>query len=219
MAVLKGEGRVLILFGSLPLPIPPNRSAYIARPDLGGSYVTAIVACDTDGITPSIKALARHLARFGYAAIVTPLREDFDRAVADLTDAVDSARIPGTAWADGDRVGIIALGSAAAPACVVAAEEDVSVLALVDGSLDADLLAGFEGRLLVMHGADDEVTPADEVRTMRQEIGRGEWVLYTGVGGGFFDDASESHDPGAAADVLDRLVATLDARFGAVPAA
>lgn len=219
MAVLKGEGRVPILFGSLPLPIPPNRSAYIARPDLGGTYATAVIACDAVGITPSVKALARHLARFGYAVIVAALREDFDRAVADLVDAVDSARIPGTAWADGDRLGIVALGSAAGPAAVVAAEEDVDVLAIVDGSLDADLLSGFGGRLLVMQGADDEGMPADEVRGIQEDVARGEWVLYKGVGDGFFDDASDTHAPGAAADVRERLVATLDARFGAVPAA
>lgn len=219
MAVLKGEGRVPILFGSLPLPIPPNRSAYIARPDLGGSYVTAVIACDAAGITPSVKALARHLARFGYAVIAAPLREDFERAVADLVAAVDSARIPGTAWADGDRLGIVALGSAAGPAAVVAAEEDIDVLAIVDGSLDADLLSRFGGRLLVMQGADDEVMPAGEVRGIQEDVARGEWVLYKGVGDGFFDDASEAHAPGAAADVRERLVATLDARFGAVPAA
>ena len=57
---------------------------------------------------------------------------------------------------------------------------------------------------------------ADEVKGLRESLDRGEWVLYRGVGGGFFDDASAAHDAAAAGDVHDRVVAALDARFGAI---
>lgn len=219
MAVLKGEGRVPILFGSLPLPVPPNRSAYIARPDLAGAYATVVIACDEGGVTPGVKALSRHLARHGYAVLVPRLREEVERAASDVGEAIASARVPGTEWADGDRLAVVGLGSGAIPAAIAAAEEGADVLALVDGSLDRDLLAPFEGRLLVLHGADDTVTPMDEVRSMREDLGRGEWVLYRGVGGGFLDDAAPEHDPEVASDVRERLVAVLDASFGAVPVA
>jgi dienelactone hydrolase len=219
VAVLKGEGRVPILFGSLPLPVPPNRSAYIARPDLAGSYATVVIATGDEGITPSVKALARHLARYGYASLAPQLRQDVERAAADVGDAIASARIPGTEWADGDRVAVVGLGSGGIPAGIAAAEEQVDLLVLIDSSLDGELLAAFDGRLLVLHGDDDTATPGDEVRSMRADLGRGEWVLYRGVGGGFFDDAAAGHDPEVASDVRDRLVAALDARFGAVPVA
>jgi dienelactone hydrolase len=218
VAVLKGEGKVPILFGSLPLPVPPNRSAYLARPDVAGSFATVVVVPDDAGITPSIKALARHLARHGYAVFAPALRGDVDAAVADAVDAIVSARIPGTEWADGDRLAVVGIGTGGVTASIAAIEEEADALVLVAASLDRDLLRAFEGALLVLHGADDDAAPADEVRAIREEIDRGEWVLYGAVGSGFFDDASDGHDPGAASDAIDRLVAVLDSRFGAVAA-
>lgn len=218
MAVLKGEGRVPILFGSLPLPIPPNRSAYIARPDVAGTWATVVVAPDASGVTPSVKAFARHLARHGYAAFVPTLRPGHDDATADVAAAVRSARIPGTEWADGDRLAVVGIGVGGIAATITAIEEDADVLVLVGASLDRDLLAELPSRLLVVHGADDDSAPAAEAKAMREELGTGEWVLYSGVGSGFFDDGSDRHDPAAASDAIDRIVAALDARFGAVPA-
>ena len=216
MSVLEGEGRVPIIFGSLSLPEPPHRPAYIARPDLGGEFTTVVVAPDESGVTPAVKALAQHLARWGYAVIVPEMRSDFDAAVRDLTDAVDSARIPGTEWASPERIALVAIGSGGSIAPVVAAEERVPALVMVSATLDRDLLAAAPGALLVFHGADDEAAPADEVKDMREDLGRGEWILYRGVGSDFFDDASPTFDAGASDDVRDRLVSFLDTRFGAV---
>jgi dienelactone hydrolase len=215
---MKGEGKVPILFGSLPLPVPPNRSAYLARPDIAGEFATVVIAADTAGITPSIKAFARLLARHGYAVFVPALRTEFDLAVSDLADAVVSARIPGTAWASGDRVAIVGLGSGGVTAAVVAGDEGVSVLGLIGSTLDSDLLEACTGPVIVLQGETDEATPADEVRALHQELGRGEWVLYGGVGAGFFDDASPTHNPAAAADAAERIIGFLDTAFGAVPA-
>jgi dienelactone hydrolase len=219
VAVLKGEGKVPILFGSLPLPVTPNRSAYLARPDVAGSYSTVVLVPDDAGVTPTVKALARHLARHGYAVIAPVLRDDVESAVGDTVDAIVSARIPGTEWADGDRVAVVGIGSGGVPASIAAAEEEADALVLVGAALDRDLLDAFGGGLLVLHGADDESAPADEVKAIRQDIGRGEFVLYGSVGGGFFDDASETHDPVASSDVFDRIVTMLDTRFGAVQVA
>lgn len=215
---MKGEGRVPILFGSLSLPIPPNRPAYIARPDQSGSFATVVVACDDAGVTPGIKALARHLARHGYSVLVPELSGDFEHAVSVLGEAVRSTGIPGTGWADAGRIAMVGLGAGGGPAAVAAAEHGVGVLALVGAPLDRDLLDSVPGRLLVLHGADDPSAPAAEVRDMQADLGRGQWVLYGGVGAGFFDDASAGYDAAAAGDARDRLVAHLDARFGVVAA-
>lgn len=217
MAVIKGEGRVPILFGSLPLPVPPNRSAYIARPDLAGEYATVVIAPGRAGITSSMKSIARHLARYGYGVFVPTLRENLDAAVRDLADGVHSARIPGTPWASADRIAVVGFGSGGEPAAIVAVEEEIGPLLLVGASLDPALLEQHHGSLLVIQGADDQVTPGDEVRRLRQELGRGQWVIYNGVGADFYEDSAEGYDPGADDDMVERLVGFLDARFGAVP--
>ncbi|MEE9298083.1 MAG: dienelactone hydrolase family protein [Acidimicrobiia bacterium] len=226
MSVLKGEGRVPILFGSLALAVPPHRSAYIARPDVEGEHPTTVIAHDAAGITPASKAVARHLARHGYAVLVPDLMrgsaagpDGFEWDVSDLVDAVDSARIPGTEWASGRRIALLGLGAGGVAASVVAAEAAVAGLVLVGSSPDPDILSAYSGALLVLHGAADEVVPADEVRAAQQAVGRGEWVLYGGVGAGFFDDGSEDHDPQAAADGLGRIVGFLDHLLRPVAAA
>lgn len=216
MAVIEGEGRVPILFGSLALPVPPNRPAYIARPDLRGEFATVVIAHD-DRITSSVKAMARRLARHGYGVFVPALRPDLAAAARDLADAVHSARIPGTPWASAERTAVVGLGSGGVVAAIVAADEEVGPLVLIAASLDSELLARHSGRLLVLHGADDAVTPDDELRQIRQEVGRGEWVVYNGVGARFYEDSNERYDAAAADDVMGRLVDFLDARFGAVP--
>jgi len=179
--------------------------------------VTVVVACGESGITPGVKALARHLARHGYAVLVPSPREGFELATADVAAAVRSTRIPGTPWADADRLAIIGIGDGGGPAAVVASDQEADVLALVDASLDADLLEGFGGNLLVLSGAEDAAAPAEEIRAIQQQLGVGEWVLYGGVAGGFFEDDSTTDDA-AARDASDRLVALLDERFGVIGA-
>jgi len=224
VAVLEGEGRVPILFGTLSLPVPPNRSAYIARPDSVGEHATVVIGHDESGITPGLKAVARHLARHGYSAIMPDLvrpatsEDGFEWTVSDLADAVDSARIPGTDWASQSQIALLGVGMGGVAASIVAADEAVGGLILVGAVLDHDLLAAFEGRLLVLHGTDDEMAPAGEVRGLQESVGRGEWILYSGVASGFFDEGSPDFNAGAATDARQRTVAFLDDSFRAVPA-
>jgi dienelactone hydrolase len=220
MAVLKGEGRVPILFGSWALPVPPNRSAYIARPDESGSHATIVIAHDEAGITPGVKAIARHLARYGYSVIVPDLSrgqrqpEGFEWAVSDVADAVDSTRIPGVDWASDVLLLVLGIGAGAVPAAIVAIDEGLTDLVLVDGSLDADLLGSFHGELTVLHGGDDDRISADELRELHEAAGRGEWIIYPAIGRGFFDEGDPGFDPGAAADALERVVAVADRMSG-----
>lgn len=218
MSVLKGEGRVPILFGTLALPLPPHRSAYIARPDVEGEHPTTVVAHDAAGITPGVKAIARHLARYGHSVLVPDLRrgsaavpEGFEWDVSDLGDGIAAARMPGTEWASPGRVALLGVGAGGVAASVVAAADPgVGGLILAGSSLDADILSRYGGALLVLHGTGDELLPAEEVRSVRESVGRGQWVLYGGVGPGFLDDGSEDHHSGAAADALERVVGFLD---------
>jgi dienelactone hydrolase len=221
MAVLKGEGRVSILFGSWALPVPPNRSAYIARPDESGTHPTVVVAHDESGITPGVKAIARHLARYGYSVIVPDLSrgqqaaDGFEWVVSDVADAVDSTRIPGVEWASDVQLMVLGIGTGAVPAAIVAIEEELSDLVLVDGSLDADLLQSFGGALTVLQGGSDERVTPDELKELHSAMGRGEWIVYPSAGEGFFDEGAPGFDSGAAADALIRVVAIADRLSGA----
>lgn len=224
MAVLKGEGRVPIIYGELPLPVPPNRSAYIARPDVEGEHPTVVLAHGGAGITPGTKALARYLARHGYAVMVPDLTrgassdgDGFEWAVSDLASGVDSAAIPGTAWASEFRLAIVGVGVGGVVASIVAVDTEVGALVLAGAVLDVELLSKFDGALLVLHGADDDLAPAAEVRDWQQSVGRGEWIIYSGVGAGFLEEGSEGFDEAAATDAEGRIITFLDRLLMEVP--
>ena len=221
MAVLKGEGRFPMIFGTATLPVPPNRTAYIARPDVEGEHPTVIIAHDQSGVSPGVKVIARYFARHGYSAIVPDLTrgspsddDGFEWAVSDLADGVESARVPGTDWASKSRIALLGIGVGGVPALIVAAESEVGCLVLVGAALEADLLSASGGALLVLQGADDELAPSDEVRELQQSLGRGEWILYPAVGSGFLDESSESFDAAVSADALSRITRFLDHYFG-----
>ena len=221
MAVLKGEGRFPMIFGTATLPVPPNRTAYIARPDVEGEHPTVIIAHDQSGVSPGVKVIARYFARHGYSAIVPDLTrgspsddDGFEWTVSDLADGVESARIPGTEWASESRIALVGIGVGGVPASIVAVESEVGCLVLVGAALEADLLAAFGGALLVLQGADDELAPSDEIRDLQQSLDRGEWILYPAVGSGFLDESSESFDAAVSADALSRITGFFDQYFG-----
>ncbi len=217
MSVLEGEGRVPILFGSGRLPLPPHHAAYIARPDVEGEHPTVIIAHDSEGVTPGIKALARHVSRHGYSVLVPDMTRGaqpdsamFEWDVGDLAAGVRSARTPGTEWASPQRIALVGLGAGGLAAAVVAAEAEAAGLVLVGASLESELLTRYSGAVLVLHGVDDDLVPGDEVREVRTEVGRGEWILYGGVGSGFIDEGSPGFDQASAADARERMIAFFD---------
>ena len=209
-----------MIFGTAALPVPPNRTAYIARPDVEGEHPTVIIGHDQSGITAGVKAIARHLARHGYSVIVPDLTrgsvrdgDGFEWAVSDLADGVDSARTPGIGWAAESRIAVVGIGVGGVPASIVVADSEVSVLVLAGATLEEELLSEFGGALLVLQGADDELAPADEVRDLQKTLGRGEWILYPGVGSGFLDESAEGFDAAVSADALSRIIDFLDQRL------
>jgi carboxymethylenebutenolidase len=235
MSVIEGEGTHLILYGTYTMPDGSSIAAHIARPDLGGTYPTVIVAHSARGLSSHVKALCRHLARHGFAVIAPDLYrgsdtgfDDLDAAVAAFDDAgrgpsraleaaLDSARMPGTAWASTEQIGLLALGHGGIPAVSLAAAEpelDALVLAYVPVDGLAEALAGSDVPILGLYGGEDEVTPPDGARELRSALGRGEFRIYAGVGHEFLDDGGGTYDHGAADDALDRVREFLGAHLG-----
>lgn len=236
MSVLPGEGSHVILYGSMGFPARARSlSGYLARPDLAGAYPAVAVAPTAAGITSSVKDLARRLARHGLAVLVLdPHRGDApgrrasgdevaaavakltdERVLADLDATLGYLRRPGTEWADPDRIGLLGIGEGGRWALLAAAgDERVRGVALAYAPLDA-ATAGVRAPVLGLYGKADEAVRADDVAAAHAAIPSSEWVLYDGAGSGFLDDASDSYDPAATKDALDRLVAFFTTRLAA----
>ena len=64
MSVLKGEGKVPILFGSTSIAVGTlTHRGYLARPGLAGEWPTIIVVPSEWGVTSAMKDVCRRLAR------------------------------------------------------------------------------------------------------------------------------------------------------------
>lgn len=219
MTVLTGEGRVTILYGSQALPMPPYRSVYLARPDLEGAYPAVVVAHGVAGLTPSVKAACRHLARFGYVGVAPDLHRgdrspDPGRESGDLGDVVEALREDWDSWAEPGGLGCLGLGEGGPPASRLAAAH-AGALILVGGpdAFDATALTEFAGPLLCLVATED----ADLVRHLHDSAGRGQWVRYGDVGPGFYDEGSPDYHAASASDAYERVISFLD-RHLATPA-
>jgi dienelactone hydrolase len=218
MTVLTGEGRVTILYGPQALPMPPYRSVYLARPDLEGRYPAVVVSPGAAGLTSSVKAACRHLARFGYIGVAPVLRSDdrpdtteSERKHDDLEDVVEALREDWEDWADAGRLAFLGLEQGAAPASRLAAVHG-GALIVVGGAdaVDATLLGGFSGPLLCLVAAEE----AETLKQLHQDVGRGEWVRYGDVGPGFHDEGAPDHNAASATDAYERVIAFLDGHLG-----
>ena len=202
MSVIPGEGRVPILYGGHPMPVAPYRSAYLARPDTVDRH-PGVALTDAVDPTPPLKTLARHLARFGYAAVVPPGTK------RDLAGAVDAF---GGAWGDwsrADRRAVLGIGGGADPAAEVAAERNIPLVLLSPS---------FAGSV-VPSNVPVLVLSTDPETTSSHRGAAGRWVVYRGLGSGFWNDASADYSLPAATDALQRLVGFLDRHLGVAAAA
>ncbi len=234
MSVLPGEGTHVILYGSTSFPTrSAHLPAYLARPDLAGSYPAIVTVPAADGVTSSIKDVARRLARHGLAVLVLDpyrgegpgrrataeeraaafARLDDRRVLADLDAGLAYLRRPGTDWADPARLGMLGIGAGGRWVLRSAGEERVRAVAIASTPLAGLEDASVRAPLLGLYGRDDEAVGADEVAAAHARIPQSEWVLYDGVGGGFLDDGSDGYDPEAAEDALERLVEFYTARL------
>lgn len=159
MTVLKGEGKVPILFGSTSIAVGTlTRQGYLARPDLAGEWPTIIVVASEWGVTAAVKDFSRRLARHGFAAIAPDLYRGSgpersvepeaaaraarmvtaQRAAADLDAIVEFISNPAGFWSSAESgFGVLGFGEGARFAVPFAGSSVHRPLALVSPRLAA----------------------------------------------------------------------------------
>jgi carboxymethylenebutenolidase len=237
VSVLRGEGRVPILYGSRSFPVGTlTHRGYLARPDLTGEWPTVLVVPSEWGVTSAVKDLCRRLARHGFATVAPdvfrgrgPARSatadealaavgvlSRRRITADLDDFVEFVTNPSGFWSSAEKgFGVVGLGAGGRPAAGIAAGRGGVALALVAAALEGTegeaslsaTLADVVGPVLGLAGRDDPRSPVAEVHAARNAAPHAEWVIYEGVGAHFIDDSRETYDAVAHLDAIERLVA------------
>ena len=179
MSVLPFEGTHLILFGDVRIADGSRiRDAYLARPDLAGSYASVVLVPPKAGVTSGVKDLCRRIARHGIAVVaMDPYRgavpgrgataEQIEEAFAatsdgrvgrDLAGVVRWLRSPGTEWADPERIGLLGLGTGGRWVLLNAADLPVGAVAVCYSPLDdvGPAIEALTEPLLGIYGRADE---------------------------------------------------------------
>ncbi|HEX9856652.1 MAG TPA: dienelactone hydrolase family protein [Acidimicrobiia bacterium] len=201
MSVLKGEGKVVILFGTSSIAARTKiHRGYIARPDLGREWPTVLLIPDGLLVTSSVRDISRRLARQGLAVVAPELGE---RSAADLDDIVEFVSNPAGSWSSAGRgYGLLALGSGAELAVAAAAKRGVLALALAYPAEDG--LTGISAVTAPVLG----LLPRGEegsIGSVRSAAPHAELVVYDGVSRGFLDDSGDAFDQPAFSDALERI--------------
>jgi carboxymethylenebutenolidase len=242
VSVLKGEGRVPILFGSTTIVVGSRtHRGYLARPDLTGEWPTVVVVPGVYGLTSNVKDIARRIAREGFAAVAMDQysgsgpRRSVDRAEAveaaagvsidrlrrDIADIVDFIENPAGFWSSGEHgFGLLGLGWGGDAVVETAVREGAVCVGLVTTSLDEaslDTLAGYTGGVLGVFGREDGDATPEAVAELRRRVPHGEFVIYGGVGTEFLDDYALSYDFEVARDAIDRLAGFFEKHLPQAP--
>lgn len=241
MAVPASEGSHSIIYGPVPLPIGAHEyTGYLARPDGPGAWPSVIVVPGLFGVTSVEKALARHIAKHGRAAIVmdpyrgaAPTRAGGldaaaaayaelpdGRVLADLGEVREYLATPDTRWADGSPSVVVGLDVGGRFALLGAFQRrDLAAVAVLGAPLGAtagrvaalDVIGSVAVPVLAMYGADDELVPRDDVDAAQDAAPHARVIAYESSGHAFYDPSSDDYHPGAEADALARIRALLDA--------
>ena len=228
MAVIRGEGRVQILYGRSVLPVPPHRAVYLSRPDLVGRHPGVIVLGDASGVTSSVRDLCRRIARYGYVAVAPDLSRGepaaevtdtvMDHAIGDIVAVADAIRSSWDTFAAPIAPTVVALGGTALVGAGAAAEIGGPLVVLGGPVTDLEsVLGGVTGPVLGLIAGDSE-GGLEAVRELHDATGRGEWAVFPAVSPEFFDDAAEGFDQATFTDAFDRLIAFLDGHLAFVAA-
>ena len=242
MSVLKGEGKVPILFGTTSVHAGPlTHTGYLARPDLTGEWPTVLLLSDAWGLTASMKDIARRLARPGLAVLApdvysgaSPDRslpaEEAEAAYAELDSGRVGAMVgdirafitnPAGFWSSAERgFGLLGIGHGGRFAVEAGAEGIGDALGLVAAPVAgvAGAIGGVDQPLLALYGRADDAAPVDDILAMRESVPHGEFVLYEGLGGGFLDDFADGYDFSAAGDAIERLTNFFEKELPLAPA-
>ena len=230
MSVLKGEGKVPILFNTTSVAVGPvTRTAYLARPDLAGEWPTVILVASAWGVTSSMKDVCRRLARQGLAVLAPDLYrgrppdgaadlaaavaayDAIEDAVADLELIASFVSNPAGHWSSAEHgLGVLGLGVGGRHAAAASGLGDVLALAYADirepeGGSILDVVSHLAVPLLGLYGRADERVPVADVLALREAAPHAELVLYDNVGHDFLDDHRQGYDHEAASDAIERL--------------
>ena len=219
MSIIKGEGTHTILYGTAAIHNGlRSHQGYLARPDHSGSFPTLLISHDWAGITSSLKALARGLARHGYAVVVPDFYRGqgnaapwpADRLAADLEGANRFLSSPDTPWVE--AVAVLGFGSGAQAATdFVLRHTNIRALVLVS-PLTTFGLGEVAVPTMGIYGKDDELAGDwEQAQDLARQV---EWVLYGNAGHDLLDEGSDSYDGAIAEDALRRIRKFLDGHLG-----
>lgn len=242
MSVLKGEGKVPILFGSTTLVVGSRtHRGYLARPDLTGEWPTVVLVGSAWGVTPNTKDIARRIARQGFAVVAPDLyhggaperaapaeaaaaafaRIPPDVAGRDIGDIVRFVQNPSGFWSSAEYgFGILGMGTGGGAAAQAAVARDAAALAFVTPALSglAETLGGYTGGVLGLFGRDADGFDTDVAGRLRGELPQAELVIYSGVGSDFMDDYLPEYDYDVETDGVERLADFFEKHLPAPPA-
>ena len=230
MSVLKGEGKVEILFGSTSIAVGSRvHGGYLARPDLTGEWPTIVLVSPVWGVTSSVKDVCRRIARQGFAVVAPDLyrgkapsrrisRSEAQaaadaispaRADRDLADIVSYITNPAGYWSSAERgFGILGIGGGGPVAIRAAVAYSAAALALCYSPLrpeDVAHLLRYRGAALGLYGRGDELVPPEQPSEARQRVSRLQLVLYGDARHDFLDDYGATYDGSVAGDAVERL--------------
>lgn len=247
MAVPPSEGSHTIIYGAVPVPLGAGEfTGYLARPDGPGAWPSVIVLPDAAGIGSLEKATARHLARHGRSALVLdpyrgrgPARGADPDVVAGAYAALADGRVlrdvgevreylasDDTTWADDKPSAVLGIGVGGRFALLAAAtRRDVAAVVAIAAPLAGtdthpsvlEVMDGLTVPVLGLYGADSDEVPVADIDAAQALVPHGRFIVYEGVGHRFIDPSSDDYHPGAEADALARIRATLEA-IAPVPA-
>jgi hypothetical protein len=216
MALIDGEGRVQILYGRTVLPSPPHRSVYLSRPDVVGRHPAAVVIHDENGQTPSVRALCRRLARYGYVAAAPDLaRGDGielspDRVADDAVRIAETMQHGWSAFCRPESPALVAIGGSAVAGAGAAADIGGPLVILGGPVTDLETVLGaVRGPILGIIAAEPD-GESEAVRALHGSVGRGEWAVFPTTASALLDEDGDDFDYAAFEDMADRLVAFLD---------
>ena len=203
MSILRGEqAKVVTIFGTVTVPSGArSRSAYLARPDLGGEWPTVVVLGGTERITSPVKEVCRRLARQGFAV----LAPEAVGAPPDLDRYVDYIANPTADWSNAEYgYGLLGL-PAGREVAIAAAGDDAAIdaVAVVGLPEDADALGAVRVPALGLLGT--AAASPEAIERARNSAPRTTWVVYDGAGDDWWDDAAPGYDDAASGDALMRL--------------
>lgn len=200
MSVLKGEGSTVMLYGSTNVSTGGHSyDGYLARPDLIGEWPTVVVVSPLFEAASSVNSICRVLARHALAAVAPAAG-----GLAAYTRFITSSS---GHWSNAEYgFGVLGLGDGSESAILeAAASELVAALALVDPVLDdgaVSMLAGIDIPMLGLSGRD----AAEGVDAARSAAPHAEWVIYDGVGAGYWNIDGDEYVASPAADTGERVV-------------